>query len=88
MCVLWELQVKSCIQRSYKYKRGGRLNINVHYTNHILYVHYTNIKTPTSPINSSLYHSRYYFTTLRPPTMYKPLGIALMSVPSKRPSIE
>ena len=63
-------------------------NISDNYTNHKLYVHYTNIKTPTSPINSSLYHSRGYFTTLRPPTMYKPLGIALMSVPSKRPSIE
>ena len=30
-------------------------NINDNYTNHKLYVHYTNIKTPTSPINSSLF---------------------------------
>ena len=27
--------------------------------NHKLYVHYTNIKTPTYPINTSLYHFKY-----------------------------
>ena len=43
------------IQRNHKYKRGGRLNINDNYTN---------IRTPTSPITSCLYHSEYRMNRL------------------------
>ena len=45
VCVLWKLYVK----------------LYVHYTSHILYVHYTNISTPTSTINCNLhfYHTKY-----------------------------
>ena len=46
-------------QRNYKYNRGCRINIIRSLMNHKLHVHYTNIRTPTSPTNSSLYHSKY-----------------------------
>ena len=50
---------RSYKQRSHKFKGGCRLSIIRPLTNHKLHVHYTNHRTPASPINLSLYHSEY-----------------------------
>ena len=57
LCVLWKLHTKELQVKLYVHYTSYKLY--VHYTSYKLYVHYTNIKTPTSTINSSLYHSKY-----------------------------